>query len=250
MNLTKEMIQVYEEYAQLSDDSEVMALVNNTPIERKVEAFNLYKDYLQGKSRFLDWGCKDGHVGYMVNSLLPEKVEIHGCDIRKGKYSIFSEKANLEYSQLKHHYKLPYEDNYFDVVIGNGVLEHVANDSESIKELYRIIKPDGYLVITFLPNFWSYTEFISRMIKHGGHRRIYSLKEIKKMLLHKGFISVNSGYHQVVPSLVSLSKIKQVRFLYPILNQIYKVNKYLDKLPLINKIAANIYVICQKKSAL
>jgi ubiquinone/menaquinone biosynthesis C-methylase UbiE len=236
MNLTKEMIQVYEEYAQLSDDSEVMALVNNTPIERKVEAFNLYKDYLQGKSRFLDWGCKDGHVGYMVNSLLPEKVEIHGCDIRKGKYSIFSEKANLEYSQLKHHYKLPYEDNYFDVVIGNGVLEHVANDSESIKELYRIIKPDGYLVITFLPNFWSYTEFISRMIK--------------KMLLHKGFISVNSGYHQVVPSLVSLSKIKQVRFLYPILNQIYKVNKYLDKLPLINKIAANIYVICQKKSAL
>jgi ubiquinone/menaquinone biosynthesis C-methylase UbiE len=248
MELVKDMIRVYEEYARTNDDNNIIELVNSTPIERKVEAFNIYKKYLDGKSCFLDWGCKHGHAGYMINSYLQKPVKIHGCDIRKGKYSIFSEKANLKYTQLEHYYKLPYEDDYFDVVVGNGVLEHAANDSESLKELYRIIKPDGYLIITFLPNSWSYTELASRVIKHGAHRRIYSLKEIKKMLLHRGFVTVDSGYHQVIPSLISLSKIKQIQFLYPILINLYKINKYLDKLPLINKLAANIYVIGQKKS--
>lgn len=248
MQLVEKIVQVYEEYALVNDDKDIAELANIIPIKRKVEAFNLYKEYLKGNSRFLDWGCKDGHDGFMIKSHLEEPVEIHGCDIRKGKYSIFIEKTNLNYTQLNHYYKLPYEDNYFDVVIGNGVLEHAANDSESLKELYRILKPGGYLIITFLPNKLSYTEFISRLIKYGAHRRIYSLKEIKRILLRKGFLPVEWGYHQVVPSLVSKSKIEKIRFLYPIINILFQANKYLDKMPLINKFAANIYVISQKRS--
>lgn len=247
--LMTKMIEVYKEYSQINNDENVMALINNSiPIRRKVEAFDRYKDYLKGKSTFLDWGCRDGHVGYMISSYLSAQVEIHGCDITKGKYGIFAEKANLVYSQLNHHYKLPYDDNYFDAVIGNGVLEHAANDYESLKEIYRILKTDGYLIITFLPNCWSYTEFISRLLNLAFHRRIYSLNQIKQMLLHQGFMPITSGYHQVIPSFGSLSKIEQIRFLYPVISNMYKINKYLEKLPVINKLAANIYVISQKRS--
>jgi 2-polyprenyl-3-methyl-5-hydroxy-6-metoxy-1,4-benzoquinol methylase len=68
--------------------------------------------------------------------------------------------AALKYSQLTHSYPA----DLFDVVIGSGVLEHVPIDSESRKELYRVIRPDGYFVMTMLPNRYSYTEFLNRVV--------------------------------------------------------------------------------------
>jgi len=51
-------------------------------------------------------------------------------------------------------------------VMGSGVLEHVPNDSESLKELYRIIRPGGYFIMTMLPNQYSYTEWLNRRLRN------------------------------------------------------------------------------------
>lgn len=40
--------------------------------------------------------------------------------------------------------KLPLEDNTFDVIFCNHVLEHIEEDSRSMKELYRVMKPGGW----------------------------------------------------------------------------------------------------------
>lgn len=48
---------------------------------------------------------------------------------------------------------LPYISNYFDTIISNEVIEHVLNDREAIKEMVRVLKPGGRMVI-FLPNRW------------------------------------------------------------------------------------------------
>jgi SAM-dependent methyltransferase len=42
---------------------------------------------------------------------------------------------------------MPFEDGTFDSVLCNAVLEHVANAEESIRELARVVRPDGHLVI-------------------------------------------------------------------------------------------------------
>ncbi len=39
---------------------------------------------------------------------------------------------------------LPFEDNSFDVIFCNHVLEHVANDKKALSELYRVMKPGGW----------------------------------------------------------------------------------------------------------
>jgi ubiquinone/menaquinone biosynthesis C-methylase UbiE len=70
----------------------------------------------------------------------------------------FFDFANLKYTRLTHPYLLPYDDDCFDAVIGSAALEHVPNDSESITELYRVIKPGGVFIMTTLPNRFSYTE--------------------------------------------------------------------------------------------
>ncbi|MDT0621245.1 class I SAM-dependent methyltransferase [Croceitalea vernalis] len=39
---------------------------------------------------------------------------------------------------------LPFEDASFDVILCNHVLEHIPNDITAMKELYRILKPNGW----------------------------------------------------------------------------------------------------------
>ncbi len=38
---------------------------------------------------------------------------------------------------------LPFEDNTFDVVFCNHVLEHIEDDNKAMSELYRVLKPGG-----------------------------------------------------------------------------------------------------------
>ena len=38
---------------------------------------------------------------------------------------------------------LPFEDNAFDIVFCNHVLEHITDDTKAMQELYRVLKPKG-----------------------------------------------------------------------------------------------------------
>jgi SAM-dependent methyltransferase len=39
---------------------------------------------------------------------------------------------------------LPFEDNSYDVILCNHVLEHIPDDTKAMQELFRVMKPDGY----------------------------------------------------------------------------------------------------------
>jgi len=47
--------------------------------------------------------------------------------------------------------KLPFPDNYFDLVLSHEVLEHVQDDQQAINEILRVLKLGGRLVL-FVPN--------------------------------------------------------------------------------------------------
>ena len=44
---------------------------------------------------------------------------------------------------------IDYEDNFFDIVIINGVLEHTHNYQDIIKQFKQTLKPGGLLIVTF-----------------------------------------------------------------------------------------------------
>ena len=39
---------------------------------------------------------------------------------------------------------LPFEDNSFDIIFCNHVLEHIPDDTKAMQELYRILRPGGW----------------------------------------------------------------------------------------------------------
>lgn len=67
------------------------------------------------------------------------------------------------------------EDNTFDFVITFQVIEHIKKDSEFVKEIHRVLKPGGKLIVT-TPNK---TMSISR---NPWHIREYKIDELKNML--------------------------------------------------------------------
>lgn len=59
---------------------------------------------------------------------------------------------------------LPFADETFDVVFSHEVLEHVADDAQTVSEMVRVCRFGGRIV-TFCPNRWYPFE------THGRHRR-------------------------------------------------------------------------------
>src|SRR5258707_6595744 len=78
---------------------------------------------------------------------------------------------------------LPYEDASFDLVTGLDVVEHLDDDIAGLKEMRRVLRPDGRALL-FVPAFmflWGVQDDIS------NHRRRYTLKQLKDVVKKAGF---------------------------------------------------------------
>jgi ubiquinone/menaquinone biosynthesis C-methylase UbiE len=232
---------LYEKQLSICDDPYLtLRFQNKAHIRRKIDAFQKYKNFVSGK--VLDWGCKHAVDACLAKNLYKDLISIYGCDVGEDVYSVFFDFAGLKYEPLTSPNILPYEDEQFDTVIGSGVLEHVPNDRSSLCEIYRVLKPLGHLCITFLPNEYSINEFLIRQYKRINnyekytHHRRYSLQEIKKELLHHGFLPVSYGYHQILPS--SGGKFSE---------KIYQYNHVLEQIWPILLLSTNIFIIAKKR---
>ena len=82
---------------------------------------------------------------------------------------------------------LEFDDNSFDVVVSEQLLEHLHNPEQLIGEFHRILKPDGLLVVG-VPIF---PEPVAKLRRHmvskyglrgSDHVQTYSLRSIRKDL--------------------------------------------------------------------
>ncbi len=237
-NLLDLLSNLYKEELNRNFDEYLFSHSGKNAIQRRIDVFKQYKIFLPRNGRVLDWGCWHALDSCMIKSYSEKDISMHGCGfLEPGSFPTFWNFASLQYQKLDHIFELPYEDNFFDVVIGSGVLEHVAMDYESLKEIYRVLKNNGFLIITFLPNRFSYTEFFARITKRHTHIRRYGMKETKGFLLHFGFEPIYFCYHQFIPSQKC-----QVFF-----EKLWPLNGFFERIWPINKLCANIMVIGRKR---
>lgn len=63
---------------------------------------------------------------------------------------------------------LPFEDEQFSLVLLIGVLAYVQDLEKTIMEAYRILKPEGNIIIAFLPRGRSFTKIYERAAREGS----------------------------------------------------------------------------------
>lgn len=104
-------------------------------------------------SQILDWlqWTKDHVVGNPDNIL-----EIGSLNVNGSPRSVYNQRNYLGVDQTSGHgvdmvangHELPLPDSFYDLVICCEVLEHDPNFWLTLKEVNRVIKPTGYLIIT------------------------------------------------------------------------------------------------------
>lgn len=153
----------------------------------------------------IDLGCGTGYYLYLLSNLLLN-LKLTGFDNDKKALEeaklLLSNNESINFVMGDMH-KMPFKDNSFDKTVASEVLEHVENDEQVLKEVYRILKPNGILVISVpsinYPFFWDPINFILQHflkthIKNGffsgiwyGHIRLYSFKDLKEKFEKVGF---------------------------------------------------------------
>lgn len=76
--------------------------------------------------------------------------------------------------------KLPFDSNFFDLVVSAWVFEHLSEPQKAFREIYRVLKPGGKVVF-LTPNVWNYNVWIIRLVPERFHdfftRKLYGRQE-------------------------------------------------------------------------
>ena len=171
-------------------------------------------------STIFDIGGYDGFISYNLKKLFP-KLNITTIDIEKTGLQEATERGlNALYASAL---ELPIRDNRVDVVLCLDIIEHVKEDSRLIKEISRVLKKGGKVILsTPMQNGISFpliSKEKSKIInKNWGHVRMgYDLKELEILFKNDDLaIEKTSKYFNLFTKLAYLFLLSS----YPILNRV------------------------------
>lgn len=92
--------------------------------------------------KVLDVGCG---AGFLSNLLASENLQVTGLDISVESLSVakkYDTTKKVQYVE-GNAYMLPFADNSFDVITCMDFLEHIEDPERAIKEMSRVLKPNG-----------------------------------------------------------------------------------------------------------
>ncbi|MBF0596771.1 methyltransferase domain-containing protein [Faecalibacter sp. WQ 117] len=104
---------------------------------------------------------------------------------------------------------LPFEDNSYDVIFCNHVLEHIPDDAKAMSELFRVMKPGGWGIlqvpisyqrdVTYEDPTITSKEDRRREFGQYDHVRVYGMDYYKR-LENAGFIVEQVDYTKQIPA--------------------------------------------------
>lgn len=94
----------------------------------------------------LDVGCDDGELTMRLARAVGTP-RVHGVELVEERASrARSNGVDVTVTDLNR--GLPYHDGAFDVVCGNQVIEHVADTDTFVAEIFRVLRPGGYAILS------------------------------------------------------------------------------------------------------
>lgn len=112
--------------------------------------------------KFLDIGCGKGYTTFKAFRDLG--CESYGVDPDNNLVGVVFDKE-IDYSKITitkgYAENCPFENEFFDTLFCSHVIEHVENIGAVLKEMKRIIKPDGKIIIGVPTNHMAFINLIS-----------------------------------------------------------------------------------------
>ncbi|MGZ0017466.1 class I SAM-dependent methyltransferase [Yeosuana sp. AK3] len=147
------------------------------------------------KENLLDIGC--GKMPYKEYILDHSEVNNYvGLDIETALEYDATIKPDFTWDGIS----MPFESNCFDCALGTEVLEHCPEPEVVLKEVYRVLKPEGIFFFT-VPFLWNLHE-----VPHDEYR--YTPFSLERHLKNSGFkdidLKATGGWHASMAQMLGL----------------------------------------------
>jgi len=156
------------------------------------QRFRVALPHLRPRSRICDIGCGIDaaflvYAGSHIASGVGLDYQLKACP--EGTCSVI--RADITHA-------LPLRDSYFDHVVMLAVLEHLREPEPVLREVFRILRPEGSLVLTWPHSFVDpllgllfRAGIVSHEMESQGHQRRIPLKTLRDILSGIGFRSLS-----------------------------------------------------------
>jgi ubiquinone/menaquinone biosynthesis C-methylase UbiE len=214
------------------------------------------------KGDFLDVGCG---AGYAMKKAQKMGCAVFGIDPDPGGHGVGREGSNyvIENVIIKKAVaeSIPFEDEKFDTVYSSHVLEHVNDEEQCLKEMKRVLKKDGVLIIgmptshiaminlftnTFLnPHHRFVNYFFSPFIKTGkiSFRELFIPQshsfEHKTVFYDLNKYRISNWKKIIEPYFEIIKTVKPAFYPYPETVQWFKLKKN-------HRLTSSVFFICKK----
>lgn len=165
------------------------------------------------KGKILDIGCGEKPFYPFVKDKVDEYIGVDHPDTPHSK-------AYIDVFAPAH--DLPFQDNYFDVVLLTQVIEHLETPLAVLKEIYRVLKEDGILIISW-PFLYPIHEAPRDFFRYTSYGMEY-LSQKSGFLIKK--LTPVSGFWITYFSFLSIYILRKSKLIYGLLFPLIFIFKY------------------------
>lgn len=170
------------------------------PSWSKRRIMNILDKYIDKDMTILDAGCGSG---FFSNYFISKGCKVYSLDYSEKALEIARKvtqskafeylKRDLLDEDLAHEF-----ENTFDLIFTDGLFEHFSKEEQEkiLKAFITMKKKDG-LIVTFVPNRYSFWTFIRPIFMHGIKEKPFTLRELtsfieglEQKVIEKGGINV------------------------------------------------------------
>ena len=144
-NIKEDIKKFYDSYSPETLPDYIKTLVN---LEEKlvidiIENLEEYKDIKRKGGRVLDCGCGFGSYYSLTKDLNTLYLDLSYNQLKRFG-NIYGLRSNRICGDVLN---LPFKDNTFDLILCINLLEHVVDIEGGLKELHRVLKDEGILIV-------------------------------------------------------------------------------------------------------
>ncbi len=146
---------------------------------------------LKQKQNFLEVGCGSGVVSKHVAKKY--RLNVTGVDVDPEQIQLAQ--ASIDAIPNVHFLEadatnLPFPDNDFDIVLSFGVMHHISNWLDALREIKRVLTPKGYFIYADL----IFPELIAKFGRSFKHRYGITTKhDLNSFIQENGFSTIHAS---------------------------------------------------------